>query len=93
MDSLFVYGGGGFDLVIGVVVLFILMVMIFVCDEVYELVNFGYIYSCDDNDLFKKMEGLIVVFEGGVDSCLFVFGMVVVVVVVCLVKFGGMFLF
>lgn len=88
-DSLLAHAGGGFDAATGAVVPPIQTATTFVRDENYELVSPGHLYSRDDNDLFRKTEGLIATLEGAEDSRLFASGMAAVAAVMRLVKPGG----
>ncbi|GAA0782127.1 aminotransferase class V-fold PLP-dependent enzyme [Roseibium denhamense] len=88
-DSLLAHGGGGFDAATGAVVPPIPVATTFVRDEAYELVSSSHLYSRDDNDLFRKTEGLIAQLEGGAESRLFASGMAAVAAVARCVKPGG----
>ncbi|MCV0424610.1 MAG: PLP-dependent aspartate aminotransferase family protein [Roseibium sp.] len=88
-DSLLAHAGGGFDQATGAVVPPIQTATTFVRDEDYEPIGPGYIYSRDDNALYKKVEKLIADLEGGEDSRLFASGMAAVAAVARLVKPGG----
>jgi cystathionine gamma-synthase len=88
-NSLLAHGGGGFDSATGGVVPSIQPSTTFVRDEDYELVSGGHLYSRDDNDLYRKTEGLIASLEGAEDSRLFASGMAAVAAVVRTVRPGG----
>lgn len=88
-DSLLAHAGGGFDAATGAVVPPIQTATTFVRDENYELINQRHLYSRDDNDLFRKTEGLIATLESAEDSRLFASGMAAVAAVMRLVKPGG----
>ncbi|MEP3047502.1 MAG: aminotransferase class I/II-fold pyridoxal phosphate-dependent enzyme [Roseibium sp.] len=89
LDSLLAHAGGGFDAATGAVVPPIPTATTFVRDEDYALVSGNHLYSRDDNDLFKKTEGLIAALEGGQDSRLFSSGMAAIAAIVRIVKPGG----
>ncbi|MBD8874991.1 trans-sulfuration enzyme family protein [Roseibium polysiphoniae] len=88
-DSLLAHGGGGFDAATGAVVPPIQTATTFVRDENYDLVSGNHLYSRDDNDLFRKTEGLIAHLEGAADSRLFASGMAAIAAIMRTVKPGG----
>ncbi|WP_417684413.1 trans-sulfuration enzyme family protein [Roseibium sp.] len=87
-DSLLAHAGGGSDPQTGAVVPPIQPSTTFVRDENYELISSGHLYSRDDNDLFRKTEGLLAALEGAEDSRLFASGMAAIAAIMRTVRPG-----
>jgi len=91
-DSLLAHAGGGFDEATGGVVPPIQPATTFVRDANYDLVSGTHLYSRDDNDLYRKAEGLIAQLEGAEDARLFSSGMAGIAALVRMVRPGGVLL-
>lgn len=89
VDSLLAHGGGGHDPATGAVIPPIPTATTFARDEDYNLISGAHLYSRDDNDLFRKTEGLLAALDLGADSRLFASGMAAIAAVIRSVKPGG----
>jgi len=88
-DTLLAHGGSGYDAATGAVTPPVQTATTFARDEAYNLISPTHLYSRDDNDLYRKVEGLIAALESGEDSRLFASGMAAVAAVARLVKPGA----